>query len=242
MIHTLVVGGTKGIGLTLVEELANYGHYISVVSRNSPKSDLFLSNNISHYQADISIHEQIVSFLNSIFNSKHELKNIVFMQRYRGEEWLSEFNTALISTSNIIDHAVSYGFKNGSIVIANTIASQYVVDEQPINYHVSKAGLLQLMRYYAVNLGSEKIRVNSVSPAMVLKDDTREKILSDEKLMQVYKQIIPLGFIPSSKQISDVIRFFCSDSSSAITGQNIIIDGGISLLGHETLSKRITNR
>jgi NAD(P)-dependent dehydrogenase (short-subunit alcohol dehydrogenase family) len=71
---------------------------------------------------------------------------------------MGEFETTLTATKNIVEHLVPYfsGTRDNGLVMVSSVFSQYIGDEQPISYHVAKAGLDQLMRYYALNLGEKK--------------------------------------------------------------------------------------
>ncbi|HEX8096589.1 MAG TPA: SDR family oxidoreductase, partial [Pyrinomonadaceae bacterium] len=92
-------------------------------------------------------------------------------------------------------------------------------------------------RYYAVKLGPRGVRVNCVSPGAVLKDESKDFYLKNERLYNLYRRITPLGRMATSEEIADVVTFLCGPKAAFITGQNIIVDGGLSLGWHESLAR-----
>lgn len=98
-----------------------------------------------------------------------------------------------------------------------------------------------MVRYYAVTLGPRRIRVNSVSPGTVLKDESKDFYLKNEQLYNLYKGIIPLGRMGTAEEVANVVAFLCSSKASFITGQNIVVDGGLSLIWQETLARKVAS-
>jgi len=125
------------------------------------------------------------------------------------------------------------------MVMVSSVFGEWIGAGQPAGYHVAKAGLLQLMRYYAVNLGPEGIRANAVTPFTFLKDESQSFYLGNDALMEVYRQSVPLGRLATTEEIARVIRFLCSGEASYLTGQNLHVDGGLSAVWPETLARRL---
>jgi NAD(P)-dependent dehydrogenase (short-subunit alcohol dehydrogenase family) len=59
--------------------------------------------------------------------------------------------------------------------------------------------------------------------------------------MNLYKTIIPLARMGTSEEVANVIAFLCSHKASFVTGQNIVVDGGLSLIWQETLARRLSS-
>lgn len=118
----------------------------------------------------------------------------------------------------------------GKIVNISSIAGLLVCSESP-HYHVAKAGLLQLTRYLAANAGRYRIRVNAVSPGFIVQDEHHERYARDDN--QRYRKIAefchPLGHVGTSDDIANAVKFLCSSDSEFLTGQCLIVDGGIVL-------------
>lgn len=243
--HTLVVGGTRGTGRVVVKTLAQEDHIVSVIGRKTfIESDRHIPN-VEYWLLDLLDKDGRTKALTEMVNKNGKLNNLIFFQRYRddGDDWSGEIETSLTATKQIIDCVVDE-FDDTSekcIVIVSSIASHFIAAEQPISYHVAKAGIKHMACYYAVLLASKGIRVNCVSPGTVLKEESKNFYLKNRQLRDLYKQIIPLGRMCTSKEIANVVIFLCSEKSSFITGQDIVIDGGLSLIWQETLARKLAS-
>jgi NAD(P)-dependent dehydrogenase (short-subunit alcohol dehydrogenase family) len=98
-------------------------------------------------------------------------------------------------------------------------------DEQPvkpITYSVIKSGLIGLTKYLATYWHNSGIRVNALSPGGVYEGQ-------EDEFVTKLSALIPLGRMANSEEYRSVIQFLCSDASSYMTGQNIVVDGGRSV-------------
>ena len=93
---------------------------------------------------------------------------------------------------------------------------------KPITYSVIKTGLIGLTRYVATYWNDKKIRCNALSPGGI-KNDQGDVFVSE------ISKLIPLGRMAEKDEYRSAIQFLCSDASSYMTGQNIVIDGGRSI-------------
>jgi len=241
--HSLVVGGTKGLGLALVRTLAAEGHLVSVIGRRLPNDAQEQHASVQFWQADLLDLPNLHATLAEIVQQRGPLNYLLFAQRYRdaGDTWEGELATSLTATKSSIDHLIDSFDESGEngIVVVGSVASCIVADEQDLGYHVAKAGLVQLVRFYAHTLGAKGIRVNAVSPGIFLKDESKEYYRSNKRLCDLYCDITPLGRMGTAVEIANSISFLCSPKASFITGQNIVVDGGLSLQGQEALARRL---
>ena len=239
-IHTLIVGGAGGLGKVLTKVFATDGHVLSVVDLKSSGA----MPEGSFWPLDLTDQEQTSDTLKQIIRTSGKINNLVFCHRYRGDgdDWSGEIETSLSATNYVITQLKKEFAPNAdnAVVIITSLASQLVSDEQPVSYHVAKAGLVQLVRYYAVALGPRGIRVNSVAPSIFVKDESKEYFSQNGPLVALYERITPLGRMGTAEEIADVVAFLCSPKSSYITGQNIIVDGGISLPRLESVAIDLT--
>jgi NAD(P)-dependent dehydrogenase (short-subunit alcohol dehydrogenase family) len=244
--HSLVVGGTRGLGWVLAQVLAREGHAVSVLGRKPPLGTQLGTLGIEFWPVDLMNRERRAAVLKKVIRSHGPLSNLVFLQRYKEKEnsWEGEIETSLTATKCMIELLADQFDRNAprSIVLVGSAASRLVADEQPVGYHVAKAGIQQLCRYYAVVLGRKRIRVNTVTPGTMLKPENREFYLRNRKLQNCFRRLIPLGRMGTAEEVAAVIAFLCSDRASFITGQDILVDGGVSLLAQETLARRLTEQ
>lgn len=99
-------------------------------------------------------------------------------------------------------------------------ASQAV---NPIDYGVAKAGILQLVRYQAVQLAPSGVRVNAIVPGPFPIPSTQGQ---DSEFMQRLKAKVPLGRVGNPAEIAGAVVFLASDAASYVTGTQIVVDGG----------------
>lgn len=242
--HAVIFGGTKGLGRATARLFAKEGSLVSAIGRTLPGKLLNdKSSNLRYFKAELRDQHDIIEVLKKIIATRGWPDSLIFCQRYRGQEdpWAGELDISLTATKTAIEF-----FSNNlttrrdlSIVITSSIAGDFIVSEQPLSYHVGKSALNQLARYYAVTLGKKGIRVNAVSPGTILKEESRAYYLKNKPLYKLYRQITPAGRMITAEEIAAVIFFLCSPSASAINGQNITVDGGLSLRGQAALAKEI---
>ena len=241
--HALVVGGTRGIGRSLVRTLVEEGYVVSVIGRHAPSAVDRKLPHVHHWIVDLVDREQLIVALAGIVQQQGQLSALTFLQRYRGEgdTWEGELETSLTATKTIIERLQNEFDRTtgGAIVVVSSIASHFIADEQPLSYHVAKAALNQLVRYYALVLAPQGIRVNAVSPITVLKEESKSFYLQHEPLMTLYKRIIPMGRMGTADELADVVAFLSSAKASFITGQNLVFDGGLSLQAHEAFARKL---
>ena len=90
---------------------------------------------------------------------------------------------------------------------------------KPVSYSIIKHGIVGLTKYISTYWSSENIRCNALSPGPVLS-------LQSKSLVKNLKKLIPMGRLANKDEYKSAIKFLCTDDSSYMTGQNLVIDGG----------------
>ena len=80
-------------------------------------------------------------------------------------------------------------------IMVSSFFSKYLVESQPLSYHVAKTGLEQMMRYYALHLDSKGTRVNSIMPFTFLKEESKSFSLNNQPLLDLYEPRLSIGRI-----------------------------------------------
>ena len=117
---------------------------------------------------------------------------------------------------------------NSSIIIISSLFSSFGRDKRFL-YSSSKHFLNGAMKNLAIELGTYRIRVNSIAPGFIDTKMTRNNN-SNNSLSKIIKKI-PAGRLGKSKDIAEVVMFLLSSKSSYITGQELVVDGGLTAGG-----------
>lgn len=161
------------------------------------------------------------------------------LENFRLEDWNREISIGLTSAflcSKIIGTRMAERRKGVILNIASDLSviapdqrlyrvNSLPIDLQPVKpvtYSVIKAGLAGLTRYLATYWNEEGIRVNSLSPGGVYDNQP-------EEFVKKISNLIPMGRMANRDEYQSAVQFLCSDASSYMTGQNIVIDGGRSV-------------
>ncbi|MEI8017653.1 MAG: SDR family oxidoreductase [Schlesneria sp.] len=241
--HSIVVGGTRGLGRALVELWAGETGDISVIGRRLPDASVTQPRDgIRFYSADLTKPESIVPAIDEIVQTAGQVSRLVFSQRFRGtgDTLDGEFDVGVKGTQRIIDYLVSKDLfaEQCAIVVVSSVLGQFIAAEQPLGYHITKAAQDQLVRFYAVQMASWGIRVNGVAPNLIEKETGREFYLKNPELKIHYESLIPLGQMGTPRDVANAIDFLCSDRAAHITGQILNVDGGLTVLMQHSLGAR----
>jgi len=240
--HSLVIGGTRGLGRVVARLLGESGHRVSSIGRREAGPEDAVAN-VRRWRADFSDEAVVGATLREIIATSGSVDYVVFCQRYRdqADSWDGELRITLGLTRAVIDALGDdgWGSADKAMVMVSSVFGEWIGEGQPVGYHVAKAGMLQLMRYYAVNLGRRGIRANAVTPFTFLKPESEQFYLGNQPLMDFYREAAPLGRLATADDIARVIRFLCSSDAAFINGQNLHVDGGLSAVWPETLARRL---
>lgn len=239
----VVTGGAKGIGKAVCMELSQCGYTVMVNYNKSEEEANVLCDEITAqgneaYPIQCSVEDyKSVEKMFSVIKKEYGYVNCLV-----NNAGISKDGYLMLMSENDIKDIISVNLlgtmncckavfpqmiskRDGKIINIASVAGVMGLMGQTA-YSASKSALIGFTRSLAAEASKFKIRVNSVSPGYVNTD-----MLSsvDENVLNSYKEKIPFNRFAEPDEIAKVIGFLCSDSCSYITGQNIIIDGGLSI-------------
>lgn len=235
--HAILVGASKGIGREVAASFLRSGADVTILSRTVPTH----LDGAVHIEVDLSDLDGVSEVAAALAGDRPPFHNLVFLQRMRGEaddDLLRRELTVSVEATNLLIEALTANRPAdhaGAIVIVSSLAADLVAADQPLSYHVAKAALNAMVRYYAVRLAKDRIRVNGVTPGTVLRDEARAHFRDNPAEYERRIRYTPLGRMARADEIADVISYLCSDRASFITGQVVVADGGMSLMFQGTL-------
>jgi len=145
---------------------------------------------------------------------------------------------SVTATKEIIEAFAEHFCPDGdrAIGVVSSVYAHFVGGSQPVGYHVAKAGLNAMVRYYAWTLGRKGIRINAIMPLTYVKAESKGFYLANQQLLDVYKRFVPLGRLGEADDSADLLEFLCSRKAAFINGQCIFVDGGVSTTWPEELA------
>ena len=235
----LVTGGAKGIGRAICRSLANDGFKIAVNYNNSENEAMALKDELSAltdveiFKCDVSDSDAVKEMFSEI---SRKLGNVDVLVNNAGiaqqvlftditdEMWQGMINTNLSGAFYCSREALRNMINEKNGVIIN-IASMWgeVGASMEVHYSTAKAGLIGMTKALAKEVGLSGVRVNAVSPGVVLTDMMSSFSESDKSEL---KDETPLNSLGIPEDIAEAVSFLVSDKAKFITGQVLSVNGG----------------
>ncbi len=147
-------------------------------------------------------------------------------------DWLDTLNVNLVSGAMLVQKtADALAAHGGAIVNMGSVGGKFGAAGRAL-YPAAKAAILQLTRNQAATLAPRGVRVNSVSPGWTWSDALSRMTNGDRaRADRVGAPMHPLGRVGDGDDVAQVVLFLCSDAARFVTGADIPVDGGFSMLG-----------
>ncbi len=239
--NVLVTGASRGIGRGIAIQMAKHGANVAFTFRSSEEKAMQLEKELTDlgikakaYQSDAADFEQAQNLIEKVLK---DFGNIDVLINNAG---ITKDNLLLRMTEADFDQVIQVNLKSvfnmtkavvrpmmkqrkGSIINISSIVGVRGNAGQA-NYAASKAGIIGFSKSVAQELGSRNIRCNVVAPGFI---ETEMTQALDEKVLEEWKKQIPLRRTGKPEDVANACVFLSSDLSDYITGQVLIVDGGM---------------
>jgi 3-oxoacyl-[acyl-carrier protein] reductase len=230
----LVTGASRGIGRAVATELAQAGASVVLGYRSGKEEAESLAAELGAraVQADVSSAEEAARLVEEagdldILVNNAGLTRDGLLARMSDDDWRVVIETNLSSVFYTCRAVCRPMMKkrSGSIVNISSIVGVHGNWGQT-NYAASKAGIIGFTKSLARELGSRNIRANVVAPGYV---KTQLTDVLPEEATGAMLQNTPLGRLGEPADVAGAVRFLCSDEASFITGEVLLVDGGLGM-------------
>ncbi|MAX26352.1 MAG: hypothetical protein CMJ19_17810 [Phycisphaeraceae bacterium] len=235
--HILISGGSRGLGQVLVEGLLDAGYSVTTFAR---KATEFTQNMQEHPcfafhladMTDIPSLSQVVKAGTQQFGPYFGLINcagvapdgvLPMMPEQKIDQVININLTGALKLTRLVLRTMITSKSQGSIINISSIIGIRGYNGLAA-YSASKGGMDAMTRALARELGERQIRVNSVAPGYLLTEMTQG--LSEKHLGQITRRT-PMGRLGTPEDVLGSVLFFLSDASRFVTGQTLVVDGGI---------------
>lgn len=235
--NAVVTGSTRGIGRAVAQALADSGARVAVVGRDKDKATSVaqeIGRGAVGFACDVSDTAAVAQLIADVEKELGGIDILVnnagitrdnLVMRLKDEDWDAVMNANLRGAFAAI-RAASRGMmkkRSGRIINMASVVGLNGNKGQA-NYSASKAGLIALTKSVAKELGSRNILVNAIAPGFI---ETEMTDAMTPEARAVLNGMIPLERLGKTSDIAAAVVFLASDQASYITGQVLVVDGGM---------------
>jgi NAD(P)-dependent dehydrogenase (short-subunit alcohol dehydrogenase family) len=231
----IVMGAGQGIGRQACHALASVGAKVLCVDKDGLlAADVAGEVGGIHIEADVTERDQVSGVFDRAIREFGGVAGVVDivglalrspLLEFRDSQWNDQFDIVLrhaFLTVQLGGHVMAG--EGGVIVLVASVAGLTAAPDR-VAYGAAKAGLISLVRTAAVELGPSRIRVNAVAPGVVLTPRITEFL--GERGRRQNAANVPIGRCADPADIASCILFLASDLSGFVSGQTLVVDGGV---------------
>jgi NAD(P)-dependent dehydrogenase (short-subunit alcohol dehydrogenase family) len=238
---TVITGGSSGIGLATAERFVAEGAHVYITGRRPEELEAAvrkIGRNVTAVQADASSAADMDRLYARIKKEKGKLDTI-FANAGAGtflplaaiteKQYHDTFDTNVKGMIFTVQKALPLLQDAGTIVLNASTAGSKGMAAFSV-YAASKAAVRNLARGWATDLKDRKIRVNVVSPGVIVTPGYKTGGLTDEQIQGFAAQMastIPLGRTGEADEVAKAVVFLASDDSSFVNAAELVVDGGM---------------
>jgi 3-oxoacyl-[acyl-carrier protein] reductase len=235
--NALVTGSTRGIGRAIAETLAECGARVAIAGRDLDRSQAVATEigrgaqGFAGDVSDVAAVAKLIADVEAAFGGIDILVNNAgltrdnLMMRIKDDDWDAVID-ANLRGAFVATRAATRGMMKrrwGRVINITSIVG-IIGNKGQANYAASKAGLIGLTKSVAKELASRNILTNAVAPGFI---DTEMTAAMTPEARAAMAGQIPLERLGAPKDVADAVAFLASDLAAYITGQVIVVDGGI---------------
>lgn len=233
----LITGGASGIGEAAVSLFLKYNNKVIIIDKNIPKKK---DENLYFYKLDLARVKFIKTIVKKITLKFNKIDVLIL------NAGICPFENFLKIDQKMFDLVVDVNQKsafflaqevaklmikkkiNGKIIFTSSISSLFGGQLQA-HYCGTKGAINQIMKSICISLGKHNINVNAVLPGTVITNINKKQLSKNNKLKKYFIKRTPLKRLITSDEIAKVMLFLASDLSSGISGETILVDGGMAI-------------
>jgi NAD(P)-dependent dehydrogenase (short-subunit alcohol dehydrogenase family) len=223
----IITAASKGIGAACARELSKRGYHVALFARSEGVNDIAKELNGFAVQGSLTDAADLERLVNSTFEHYGRIDALVINHGHppKGEllkitdnEWHEGLDMILLSVVRLARLVTPILIKNkkGAIVNISSFSAKEPSLPRPVS-SAFRAALSSFTKLYAEQYATDGIRMNSVLPGWVKTYEVAKEIINE----------IPLGRAAEAEEIARVVAYLLSSESTYITGQNILVDGGM---------------
>jgi NAD(P)-dependent dehydrogenase (short-subunit alcohol dehydrogenase family) len=176
--------------------------------------------------------------LDILFNNAGVCGKAVPLTEVTEEQWDTGINTNLKGAWLGMKYAIPEMLKSGGGTIINTASTAGIqaMPDVPVEYNVSKSGMIMLTKTAAAEFATENIRVNCICPAHCVTPMVEKALAGNEAAVEEFSQRQPIGRMGTAEEVAQAVLFLAArECSSFITGIALPVDGGYTAVGRGNL-------